>query len=75
MEIIPETTKKIMTAGTIIQKIAVFRKKKNKTKKLEAHKNMMKCFETMNNTADSNPAKELVADNAAFYTPASLDQL
>jgi hypothetical protein len=36
---------------------------------------MMKCFEAMNNTADSKSAKELVADNAAFYTPASLDQL
>lgn len=39
--------------------------------KLEAHKAAMKRFEIMINTADSNIAKELVADNAAFYTPAS----
>ena len=39
--------------------------------KLEVHKAAMKRFETMINTADSNIAKELVADNAAFYTPAS----
>jgi hypothetical protein len=39
--------------------------------KLEAHKIAMKHFETMINTADLNLAKELVADDAAFYTPAS----
>ncbi len=39
--------------------------------KLEAHKIAMKRFETMINTADSNIAKELVADDAPFYTPAS----
>ena len=39
--------------------------------KLEVHKAAMKRFEIMINTADSNIAKELVADNAAFYTPAS----
>lgn len=39
--------------------------------KLEAHKKAMKRFETMINTADSNLAKELVADDAPFYTPAS----
>jgi steroid delta-isomerase-like uncharacterized protein len=37
----------------------------------EAHKLAMKRFETMINTADSNIAKELVANNAPFYTPAS----
>jgi steroid delta-isomerase-like uncharacterized protein len=39
--------------------------------KLETHKAAMKRFETMINTADLNLAKELVADDAAFYTPAS----
>lgn len=39
--------------------------------KLEDHKATMKRFETMINTADSSLAKELVADDAAFYTPAS----
>lgn len=39
--------------------------------KLETHKAAMKRFETMINTADSSLAKELVADDAAFYTPAS----
>ena len=39
--------------------------------KLEAHKAAMKRFEKMINTADSNLAKELVADDAPFYTPAS----
>jgi steroid delta-isomerase-like uncharacterized protein len=39
--------------------------------KLETHKAAMKRFETMINTADLNLAKELVADNAAFYTPVS----
>ena len=39
--------------------------------KIEAHKVAMKRFETMINTADSDLAKELVADDAAFYTPAS----
>jgi len=40
-------------------------------KKLEAHKAAMKRFETMINTADSDIAKELVAEDAPFYTPAS----
>ena len=40
-------------------------------KKIEAHKAAMKRFETMINTADANIAKELVADDAPFYTPAS----
>lgn len=40
-------------------------------KNIEAHKAAMKRFETMINTADLNLAKELVADDAAFYTPAS----
>ncbi len=39
--------------------------------KIEAHKAAMRRFETMINTADSNLAKELVADDARFYTPAS----
>ena len=39
--------------------------------KIEAHKAAMKRFETMINTADLELAKELVADDAPFYTPAS----
>ena len=39
--------------------------------KIEEHKAVMKRFETMINTADSMIAKELVADDALFYTPAS----
>ena len=39
--------------------------------KIEVHKAAMKRFETMINTADSNIAKELVANDAPFYTPAS----
>ncbi len=39
--------------------------------KLEKHKAAMKRFETMINTADLSLAKELVADDAPFYTPAS----
>ena len=39
--------------------------------KLEKHKAVMKRFETMINTADLSLAKELVADDAPFYTPAS----
>ncbi|MBO6281298.1 MAG: ester cyclase [Alphaproteobacteria bacterium] len=39
--------------------------------KIKAHKAAMERFETMINTADSNLAKELVAEDAAFYTPAS----
>lgn len=37
----------------------------------ERNKELMKKFETMINTADSSLAKELVADDAPFYTPAS----
>ena len=40
-------------------------------KSLEEHKAAMKRFETMINTADLQLAKELVADDAPFYTPAS----
>ena len=40
-------------------------------KKIDAHKAAMKRFETMINTADSDIAKELVADDAPFFTPAS----
>lgn len=40
-------------------------------KKIDAHKATMKRFETMINTADSKLAKELVADDAPFFTPAS----
>lgn len=39
--------------------------------KLEKHKAAMKRFETMINTADLSIAKELVANDAPFYTPAS----
>ena len=39
--------------------------------KIEMHKVAMKRFETMINTANSSLAKELVADDAHFYTPAS----
>lgn len=38
-------------------------------------KNIMKKFENMINTADENLAKELIADDAMFYTPASPDPL
>lgn len=38
-------------------------------------KDLMKRFETMINTADENIAKELIAQDAAFYTPASSDAL
>lgn len=38
---------------------------------IEVHKAAMKRFETMINTADSALAEYFVADNAAFYTPAS----
>ena len=40
-------------------------------KKIDAHKAAMKRFEVMINTADSSIAKELVADDAPFFTPAS----
>ncbi len=43
--------------------------------KLEAHKAAMKRFEMMINTADLTLAKELVADDAPFYTPASPNPL
>lgn len=39
------------------------------------HKAAMKRFETMINTADTTLAKELVADDASFYTPASSEPL
>lgn len=39
--------------------------------KLETHKAAIKRFEVMINTADSKLAKELVADDAPFFTPAS----
>lgn len=39
--------------------------------KIEKHKATIKRFETMINTADLDLAKELIADDAAFYTPAS----
>lgn len=40
-----------------------------------AHKATMKRFETMINTANHELAKELVADDAPFYTPASSEPL
>ena len=42
---------------------------------IERNINLMKKFETMINTADENLAKELIADDAAFYTPASPNPL
>ena len=39
--------------------------------KIERNKELMKKFETMINTADEKLAKELVAEDAPFYTPAS----
>ena len=42
---------------------------------VERNKELMKKFETMINTADENLAKELVDDNAPFYTPASPEPL
>ncbi len=41
----------------------------------ERNKDIMKKFETMINTADSKLAKELIADDASFYTPASPEAL
>lgn len=38
---------------------------------LSNHKSAMKKFETMINTADDNLAKQLIANDASFYTPAS----
>ena len=38
---------------------------------IERNKELIKKFETMINTADIELAKELVDDNAPFYTPAS----
>ena len=35
----------------------------------------MKKFETMINTADENLARELISDDAVFYTPASPNPL
>lgn len=42
---------------------------------IERNKQSMKRFETMINTADEQLAKELVADDAPFYTPASPEPL
>lgn len=42
---------------------------------VERNKELMKKFEIMINTADENLAKELVDDNASFYTPASPEPL
>lgn len=39
------------------------------------NKELMKKFEQMINTADNELAAELVADDAPFYTPASLEPL
>ena len=41
----------------------------------ERNKDIMKKFEIMINTADSELAKELIADDASFYTPASPEAL
>ena len=42
---------------------------------IERNKNIKKKFEKMINTADNELAKELIADNAIFYTPASHEPL
>ena len=42
---------------------------------IERNKELMKKFETMINTADVELAEELVASDAAFYTPASPEPL
>ena len=42
---------------------------------IERNKELMKKFEIMINTADENLAKELVDDNAPFYSPASPEPL
>lgn len=42
---------------------------------IERNKVLMKKFETMINTADESLAKELVAGDAPFFTPASPDPL
>ena len=42
---------------------------------IERNKELMKKFETMINTADEKLAEELVASNAAFFTPASSEVL
>ena len=42
---------------------------------IERNKELMKKFETMINTADDKLAQELVAPDAAFYTPASPEPL
>ena len=42
---------------------------------IERNKELMKKFETMINTADEKLADELVASDAAFYTPASSEAL
>ncbi len=42
---------------------------------IERNKELMKKFETMINTADEKLAQELVAPDAAFYTPASPEPL
>ncbi len=38
---------------------------------IKRNKELIKKFETMINTADINLSKELIDDNAAFYTPVS----
>lgn len=42
---------------------------------IERNRNTMKKFETMINTADTEAAKELIANDASFYTPASPEPL
>lgn len=42
---------------------------------IEQNKNLMKKFETMINTADESLAEEIVASDAAFFTPASPEPL
>ena len=42
---------------------------------VERNRKLMKKFERMINTADESLAEELIAKDAAFYTPASPDPL
>ncbi|MBQ8458488.1 ester cyclase [bacterium] len=42
---------------------------------IERNKELMKKFETMINTADEKLAQDLIAPDAAFYTPASPEPL
>lgn len=59
----------ILTFAKESQENKTFTKQENLDK--EFLKNQMRKFEVMINTADEKLAKELIADEASFYTPAS----